>query len=97
MPQSEAQNVAGFADLLTGIGPLRDVIDRWCWLPDSTRGFSVKSCYECLCLNFVGNDSQVDNDRMEPCKKIWRNDVLSKATIFKWRLLLEKIATREGF
>lgn len=83
-------------NLLTGAAALREVVDRWCWLPDSTRGFTVKSCYEWLCLNHADLAGQVESTKVVACKKLWKNDVPSKALIFSSKLFLGRIATREA-
>lgn len=39
--------------------------DKWCWLPDSTKGFTVKSCYEWLSSYFAGTGGQLDTIKVE--------------------------------
>lgn len=73
-----------------------DVEDKWCWLPDSSRGFTVKSCYMWLYSYFAGTSGQVENVPAQAYRRLWRNDVPSEALIFTWRLLLERIVTREA-
>lgn len=40
--------VNGLMELLNGIQLQQNVSDRFIWLPDTMRGFTVKSCYEWL-------------------------------------------------
>jgi hypothetical protein len=46
-------------------------------------------------LNRSSLDSLEDN-KVISLKKLWKNNVPSKISIFGWRLLLEKLATREA-
>lgn len=80
-------------EFLNDIGPLKDTNDRWGWTPESVRGFSVKSCV----YLFAGDDRRVRVEVIKACNKLCRNDVVpSKETIFTWRLLLDRLATRDA-
>lgn len=54
--------------LLLGVEVSKDAEDKWCWLPDTTRGFTVKSCYKWLCFYFAGNGGFVNHATAEACK-----------------------------
>lgn len=78
LPPAEAENVAGLKELLLGIEPDSDTEDRWYWLPDSTNGFTVKSCYTWMCLLLADSNAQMESLVVEACRKLWKNDVPSK-------------------
>lgn len=68
MQQNEARNITDLKNLLLGVGPSSEYEDRWVWLPDSTRGFSVKSCYQWLCARLTSSQGIVDEEKIEACK-----------------------------
>jgi hypothetical protein len=59
--------------------------------PHSAGFFLVNSCYTFLQNKFL---MDLINTNTETAS-VWLNDVLSKVSILGWRLLLEKIPTRE--
>ncbi|GAU38890.1 hypothetical protein TSUD_67530 [Trifolium subterraneum] len=88
---TDAQDVASLHSLLAGHHPLNRK-DKRHWIPDASGRFSVSSTYrflqqrstvEEICPNIIG-----------ALKKLWKNDLPLKVTIFGWRLLLDKIPTR---
>jgi hypothetical protein len=80
--------------LLNQIRPCRVIEDRCKWLVSSTCIFSVNSAYVGL-LNGAKMDS-LGESKMIALKRMWKNNVPSKISIFGWRLLLEKLPTREA-
>jgi hypothetical protein len=80
--------------LLNQVRPCRVINDRRIWLASTTSKFSVNSAYLGL-LNRSVTDS-LDATMVISLKKLWKNNVPSKISIFSWRLLLEKLPTREA-
>lgn len=93
---SEPECVAAMTDLLWGIQPQRDVEDRWVWMLDSVRGFTVKSCYS-WCMNQLMTVAfRTEEPLLAACNLLWKNDLPSKVLVFCWRLLLNKLPSREN-
>jgi hypothetical protein len=63
------------------IRPLRTGIDRWRWKPHAAGLFTVKTAYTALLNRTSVGDIQTNT---------------AKASIFGWRLLIEKLPTNEG-
>lgn len=74
-----------FQDCLLQVSPVRHVVDSWCWKPDPSRTFSVKSAYKLL----------MDLEFCLASRQLWMCDVPSKVTIFVWRLLQNRLPTRD--
>jgi hypothetical protein len=68
--------------------------DRRRWIPSNVGVFTVKSVYEWLL--YLSVVDPLDDDTTASLKKLWKNNVPSKVSIFGWRLLLEKLPTREA-
>jgi hypothetical protein len=90
----ELQQLNNLIVLLAGFSLHPNRPDSWRWIPGSAGIFSVKSCYTLLLdkRQFVALDLEV----LENLKKLWKNDVPSKVSVFGWRLLLERLPTREA-
>ncbi|MCI28702.1 putative ribonuclease H protein [Trifolium medium] len=56
--------------------------------------FSVKSAFMYLQNMFMMDD--INTSTVTALHKLWSNNVPSKVSIFGWRLLLEKLPTREA-
>jgi hypothetical protein len=91
---SEVHNLEELKELLAGFSLTSDCPDRWRWKPDSMGFFSVRSCYSIL------NASQpaiaLDGNVLISVNKRWKVDVPSKALVFGWRFLLDKLPTRSA-
>ncbi|CAJ2647899.1 unnamed protein product [Trifolium pratense] len=55
--------------------------------------FSVNSCYNLLTQ--IGTAETTNPWLLEAIQKMWKIDVPSKVGVFGWRLLLEKLPTRD--
>ncbi|MCH81357.1 ribonuclease H protein [Trifolium medium] len=91
---NEQVQVEELTELLLGFVLQPGVPDRWCWIPGVSGLFSVKSCYNTLLLNRPVID--LDPNVMTAVKELWINDITSKVAIFGWRLLQERLPTREA-
>jgi hypothetical protein len=80
--------------LLQHIRPTRDSSDRRKWIPHAAGLFSVNSTYVAL-LNRFELDA-IDSNMARALKKLWSTNVPSKASVFGWRMVLEKLPTKEA-
>ncbi|KAK2391015.1 hypothetical protein QL285_064512 [Trifolium repens] len=81
-------------NLLHPFQPRPDVEDRYRWISSSAGIFSVKCAYiELLNRSAMAN---LDDSMVYSLDLMWKNNVPSKISIFGWRLLLEKLPTREA-
>jgi hypothetical protein len=80
--------------LLEHLRPSRDISDRRKWIPHTTGLFSVKSTYISL-LNRLEMDA-LDSNTTLALKKLWSTNVPSKASVFGWRMMLDKLPTKEA-
>lgn len=65
-------------------------MDRWKWLADSLGKFSVKSAYDVI-QGSVVNSSDGEN----LFKHLWNVPVPSNQLAFAWRVLLDRVQTRD--
>jgi hypothetical protein len=63
-------------------------------MPGPAGIFSIKSCYNLL-LDFC-QAVVLEQEVLEAIRKLWKNDVPSKIKVFGWRLLLQRLPTREA-
>jgi hypothetical protein len=81
-------------NMLIPIRPFLDAKDRRKWIPSSAACFSVKTAYQDL-LNRLALPP-LDDNKLISLGRMWKNNVPSKISMFGWRLLLEKLPTRES-
>ncbi|XP_045791751.1 uncharacterized protein LOC123886477 [Trifolium pratense] len=79
--------------LLEQVRPNRASSDRRRWSSNSDCSFSVRSAYMVLQDRRVGT---LDTYTVAALKRLWKNNVPLKISVFGWRLLLEKLPTREA-
>lgn len=96
LQQTEQQQLDYLLEMLLPVTPKCDISDTWSWTLDPAKGFTVKRSYEWLIGVFAGDNEQFSDSLINACKKLWRNDAPSKITIFAWRVLHNRIATREA-
>lgn len=68
--------------------------DKWHWLPNTISGYSVKECY-CWINERLRTSTDYSDEVVEACKVWWKNDIPSKVLVLGWRLLWNKLPTRE--
>jgi hypothetical protein len=66
-----------------------DVVDKWMWLPDPTNGYSVRGAYHLL-THLVPVIIIVHKDI------IWNKVVLLKVSLFSWRLLNDRLHSKDN-
>jgi hypothetical protein len=91
---SEVNNMEELKELLVGFSLIPDCPDRWRWKSGSMGLFSVRLCYSIL--NVMQPAVTLDGDVLATINKLWRIDVPSKALVFGWRFLLDKLPTRSA-
>jgi hypothetical protein len=68
--------------------------DRWCWKLNPVDGFSVKSAFEFLGeLEIDINSSAFE---LEIFEKIWESSAPSKVIVLSWRLLYDRLPTKDN-
>jgi hypothetical protein len=80
--------------LLEQLRPRRDISDRRKWIPHVTGLFSVNSTYISL-LNRLELEALHSNTTLA-LNKLWRTNVPSKVGVFGWRLMLDKLPTKDA-
>ncbi|CAJ2637084.1 unnamed protein product [Trifolium pratense] len=97
---SEALSLDAAAELvvlkgfLVGITPHMNVEDKHRWIANPLGIYSVKSCYSILISIYNQHLLQPDVERA--LHELWLNDIPSKVSVFCWRLLQNKLATRDN-
>jgi hypothetical protein len=91
---NEVNGLEELKELLVGFSLIPDCPDRWRWKSGSMGLFSVRSCYSIL--NVMQPTVTLDGDVLATINKLWRIDVPSKALVFGWRFLLDKLLTRSA-
>jgi hypothetical protein len=90
----EEQQLTDLCELLVGFSIQPNCPDKWRWMPGPAGIFSVKSCYNLL-LD-LRQSVVLEQEVLEAIIKLWKNDVPSKIKVFGWRLLLQRLPTREA-
>jgi hypothetical protein len=90
----EAASEIELLNLLFPFQPFPDVEDRHRWIPSSAGIFSVKCAYNDLLNRAVLVN--LDDTMIHSLELLWKNNVPSKISIFGWRLLIERLPTREA-
>ncbi|GAU35055.1 hypothetical protein TSUD_69780 [Trifolium subterraneum] len=94
LTQDEEDDLLYFQHLLLDVEVVVDRTDRWKWIPDHSGKFTVKSAY--LILQNRKNVKEINPNILNSLQRMWKNDIPSKVGVFGWRLLLEKLPTREA-
>jgi hypothetical protein len=93
--ETEEEAAHGLLCLLDQLRPRYDSKDRRRWIPAVDGVFTVKSAYSSLQDRTVLPNLD-DDDKMLALKKLWKNNIPLKVRVFGWRLLIEKLPTREA-
>ncbi|KAK2407071.1 hypothetical protein QL285_042730 [Trifolium repens] len=80
--------------LLEQFRPKLDVSDKRRWISLAASVFSVKTTYATLQNILVADE--LESMMVKALKKLWSSNVPSIISIFGWRLLLDKLPTREA-
>ncbi|XP_045791248.1 uncharacterized protein LOC123885955 [Trifolium pratense] len=92
--EADIESLNELHQLLEQVRPNRASSDRRRWSSNSDGSFSVRSTYMVLQDKRVG--TTLDTNTVAVLKRLWKNNVPSKVSVFGWRLLLEKLPTREA-
>lgn len=68
--------------------------DKFDWQPDPTRVFTVKSCSNLL-VDAVPTEPLCDT-LSSAFRNLWRLNIPSKIMIFGWRVLLNRVPTKDN-
>jgi len=85
----EEELVEECRDFLLIVTLLDYVSNRWLWLPDQNGGYSVRGVYDLL-------TSQEQPHLHQNLELIWHKQVPLKVSIFAWRLLRDRLPTKEN-
>ncbi|XP_058742452.1 uncharacterized protein LOC131614937 [Vicia villosa] len=89
----EHSEIADLEALLAGISLNSATLDKPCWPWDSCGYFSVKSCYAKL---LQGQDASPIDPSYKSCLNVvWDSLIPQKVKLFGWRLLRNRLATRD--
>ncbi|MCI07525.1 hypothetical protein A2U01_0028594 [Trifolium medium] len=91
--ETETTSVSELSLVLEQVRPCRDNNDRRRWTPNTAGLLLVQSAY--VVLQNMNDRDDIDFNSASALKELWLNKVPSKASIFRWRLLLEKLPIRE--
>jgi hypothetical protein len=69
--------------------------DTWLWKEDKEAGFTVKGCYFML-LRLFREQRVFDRSTEIVFSRLWKGGVLSKVCAFSWKMLLNRIPTKEN-
>ncbi|XP_045798020.1 uncharacterized protein LOC123892259 [Trifolium pratense] len=94
LDDADIESLNELHQLLEQVRPNRASSDRRRWSSNSDGSFSVRSTY--MVLQDKRVDTTLDTNTMAALKRLWKNNVPSKVSVFGWRLLLEKLPTREA-
>jgi hypothetical protein len=91
---TETENAAYLLSLLHSVQIKRNERDRRRWTAYTAGLFYVQTAYTALMNNKT--DPAATRASSSIFKELWLNNVPSKITTFGWRLLLDKLPTREA-
>jgi hypothetical protein len=95
LTDTEAITLAELQSLLVQVRPSLDESDRRRWIPHAMGFFSVRTAYTAV-QNSSNSVHELDPITVKVLDDLWSNNVPSKISIFGWRLLIEKLPTREA-
>jgi hypothetical protein len=88
----EAESELDLLNILIQVRPSIDCPNMRRWIPSSVGFFPVKSAYTSLQDRTTVDN--LDDNKLFFLKRLWKNNVPSKVSIFGWRMLIEKLPTR---
>ncbi|MCI05958.1 ribonuclease H protein, partial [Trifolium medium] len=88
----EQQGAAADLQLLLFDVQPKNKPDRRRWIPNQSGEFSVNSAYASLLSH--GERKINDEILVDAIRRLWRNNIPSKVSIFGWRFLLARLPTR---
>ena len=87
---SEIASAAGFLEDISQITIQRHISDSWSWEAEPNRCYSTRSAYNML------QESSMDARLDEALQTLWKLKIPSKAAIFAWRLIKDRLPTKDN-
>jgi hypothetical protein len=81
-------------NMLFPFQPRPDAEDRYRWIPSTAGFFWVKSAYSELVNSTIL--ANLEDLMVHSLRLMWKNNFPSKVSVFGWRLLLEKLPTKDA-
>lgn len=81
-------------NLLSTVALSKEVNDFWVWKEDKAQVYSVKSAYDFILSRLISNS--VDHFVDSELSKVWRCVAPPKVLTSSWRLLINRLPTREA-
>jgi len=85
----EEESVTNCSFLLHNIVLQDNALDRWRWLLDTVAGYSVKGTYQYI-------TTSVNSLERSMFDAVWQRQVPLKVSVFTWRLLRQRLPTRDN-
>lgn len=95
-PASIVDSLGDLQTLLWDISLIFGREDKWIWGLDYNKFLSIKFCYTWLVDCVAGETHSRDTYKLLACSKTWKCDVPTKAIVLTWRLLINKLPTRDS-
>ena len=64
--------------------------DEWVWLGDQSGNYSTRSAYKLIW------EATATGQQEEWCMELWKIKILSKISVFAWRLLKDRLPTKRN-
>ena len=87
---NEIDQAVAFIQEVEGIRIQNDIDDQWVWEADLSGRYSVKSAYSVL------RQDVLEEAPAEEFKELWKLKVPSKVAMFAWRLLIDRLPTKDN-
>ena len=87
---NEIASAAGFLEEISQITIQRHIADCWKWEAEPNGCYSTRSAYNML------QESSVGANPDEALQNLWKLKIPSKAAIFAWRLIKDRLPTKSN-
>jgi len=79
----------GCSGMLSNVVLQVDTVDKWLWYLEPDKGYYVRGVYQML-------TTIKQSIHVAPSNQIWHKEAPLKVTIFVWRLLRERLPTKDN-
>lgn len=91
---NEEESLHSLETILVDVHLVAESHDRWKWSLHNSKLFTVSSCYS-FAMSLV-NQTQMNSDILDILSIVWKVPVPSKVALFCWRLLLDRLPTKDN-